>query len=1629
MPAVFPVVDYPGADQHLVPLLDQDHEVAERPRCRERLLKLTGMRSVDELIKVSSFMLASFFANTFFVIGRNVGTVLFLSYTGPDYLATAIFTSGALTVVVGQAFSSASKGRFTTTVNEGLMVITMVTMTLLYVATIYLKPGGANTEFATAAVWALSFTIYFAEDIFSNFIAMQNATVAQSAFSVTDAKRMFGLVQLGNSLAAMTVGISIGAIAAALGTEQMLIVQAIVCVLSVLLNRFISRHYVEPAGGGRKKNKKKPKQNESSGPARQEPWWHNWLVLAMALWGFTVIFTKTMYEYQYNVIVVQLVTKEEMVALTGYLYAGAGLLSTLINLYGCKKCMDLFGMQGAILATPAALLTVSFGILASPGVASTFVGRLVDLSLRWSLNNTVRTVLWIAVPAAQAVTAKPWVEGTIKKLGQSFNAIVISVTLAITGGSLAALSALSMIFSGLLLFCCFRVYSLYLDSMWARIKRRELKHQKVGQLQCDAHISKRVLDTLLHGGPAAQLDILLQMGQGISDEDWKLFFASFPELSSAVQVNVIELSRKQQFRVPSDFLLKLISNPTTESSVLQAAMLAASDRKMHNSLKFLSIHLGSKEPSVRAAAATSILKMGWGIGLGEISTAALQVLEHMLDFYLIVPGSNNKFESSPTVTRLQLSTAFGRTALTGLESPGTNGWHRATSDETDVDIKDDLTSRVNALTHSWEKSIAKGDTMHAIVLAIQLTHVKTAMQSAEDPKSPVGPRPRKVSGSFVPDDLQLPAAPLDGRVRHYSATEDGDEAPRWVELAVALQMVQQLPDARSLISFDTWLEVLKHDSDQVRAAALTFVREEDVNHLQFNEEVRQIVFCLQSSETYKPAEAAMKKLLRKIDRPICIQIAILDHLQEIRDQHKEWINQRVDNLGQPDGNLASSSQSVYMLNLLKFLRRQWKFVSDQDLQILKKSDLCDSLLDLTNDVADSDTLQELHQTLLDLKDTGYHVTRQLVEKRMKEVAVQICKGLAVQQWTKYLGKNVQLNDITPLHQYLELPRDTKSCAQVSRQSVHSGNVLEHVLKVMECYTDEQIYLQKLELFQLSVLVAPPMPASYRSTRVLAAWRVLRSKESAEEAAVLELLDSMLPPTLKAFVLPLLDSSPLDNKISVGMPLSSELTVISESGATQPPWMEQWFRYSLSASRLGRELAIISRLLKRLTGTVTPIPSTVTSNVLMPKLVLLHPQKLFADLLSIHVAEIATVATIREYVSGDMICDEGEAYVIARGRFTNLSTGETSSCGDMLQTFHVISKDLQRTEIICDSSDGGTALCIQRQHLFELMVRLPPKFALGLLKAVVRMLPEPAQVGGQRLGGNTFRDSGNEIRLSEACDNIHAQRLLSTSRLTRTGGRTHPSRTGSCPALDTRGLNAPVLDQDVRESPEVGEDILLLARQYGEDNEAEDEEKGDSQDGEVPGPLSESSGTTKALDCEEGFVKIADDAERNEARQTFSMVEKLLVLQAVKIFRYVPVEYLPSIAKCCESTFKEKGAEICTQGAPTDATLYIVADGLVDLYCRDPFIPEQTKGELQRQLSVSDTMGNTGLLLDATWNYSATAAEDVWLLCISRIALTDVLRGRRELASAVIHGLYKTFTRRIKMAVEGMPCRGRALTGL
>ena len=62
-------------------------------------------------------------------------------------------------------------------------------------------------------------------------------------------------------------------------------------------------------------SRRKASSNKSDG----SEWWKSSLILSMALWVFSIIFCKTIVEYQYNVLLASSVSPTAMIGITGYL--------------------------------------------------------------------------------------------------------------------------------------------------------------------------------------------------------------------------------------------------------------------------------------------------------------------------------------------------------------------------------------------------------------------------------------------------------------------------------------------------------------------------------------------------------------------------------------------------------------------------------------------------------------------------------------------------------------------------------------------------------------------------------------------------------------------------------------------------------------------------------------------------------------------------------------------------------------------------------------------------------------------------------------------------------------------------------------------------------------------------------------------------------------------------------------------------------------------------------------------------------------------------------------------------------------------------------------------------------------
>jgi len=123
-----------------------------------------------------------------------------------------------------------------------------------------------------------------------------------------------------------------------------------------------------------------------------------------------------------------------------------------------------------------------------------------------------------------------------------------------------------------------------------------------------------------------------------------------------------------------------------------------------------------------------------------------------------------------------------------------------------------------------------------------------------------------------------------------------------------------------------------------------------------------------------------------------------------------------------------------------------------------------------------------------------------------------------------------------------------------------------------------------------------------------------------------------------------------------------------------------------------------------------------------------------------------------------------------------------------------------------------------------------------------------------------------------------------------------------------------------------------------------------------------------------------------------------------MLRFVPDEYLATLVDVAGVVSLGPHEVVAEAGSPTDATLYVLADGRVSLKWG-----AATAVDLNQP---GASFGNTGLLANSSWPYDAVAGPTgAALLTLRRNKLHDALRGRRNLAAAVAEGFLKTFARR------------------
>ncbi len=539
--------------------------------------------------------LYSFLAMTSYNIVKPVTRSQFISSLGADNLPWVQFAAGMVIGVLMQAYTKAIATvprRWTIPVTQAGMIVLLVTFWMLF------------TRFG--ADW-VSVGFYLYGLILGILLISQFWTLANDIYDPRQAKRLFGLIGGGASLGGATGAAITAGLVEKLGTTTMLLVSAsIMAVCLVIVVRIIRTN--ERAG---QSDASKTGEEEGVGGGEALTLLRGSrhlqiiaMVITFAAIGAAII------EQQLNMAAAEAKGQANTDSITAFLAQVTVYLSLIglfIQVALTSRIHRLLGIGFALMILPVSLgasgmLMLTVGALWTSGVA-----RVLDTSLRYTVDKTTREILFLPLPADVKYRAKPFIDVTVDRLSKGAGALLILVLIKDWGLGLTwqQLSYASLSIMVLWIFFALRARAEYMAAFRRSIVQQDMKAGEIRLETADLSTIEALVEELAHPEPkrvAYALDLLESLDKRHLVSPLMLYHED-PD----VRVRVLRLAEATG-PTGADRWLRGIQRSLTdhEGEVRGAAVRALASVKGQEAAALMRPYLDDADPALVVTAASAL---------------------------------------------------------------------------------------------------------------------------------------------------------------------------------------------------------------------------------------------------------------------------------------------------------------------------------------------------------------------------------------------------------------------------------------------------------------------------------------------------------------------------------------------------------------------------------------------------------------------------------------------------------------------------------------------------------------------------------------------------------------------------------------------------------------------------------------------------------------------------------------------------------------------------------------------------------------------------------------------------------------------------------------------------------------
>src|SRR5256712_694847 len=457
----------------------------------------------------------------------------------------------------------------------------------------------------TDAVWVYA-ALYIFVEAMGSLVVIQFWTLANDVFHGGEAKRLFGLIGGGGTLANVIFGLLVGRYAQVIGAQNLLLVMVAQLAICAGLAQAGSR----TAAAGALVLRSRPVRKAPVISRAGLTFLSNKHLTIVALIGAVSAAAVTIVDFQVTLSAAAVLDQNDLAGYFGRFYGICGGVALAVQIWVTGRLLERYGILASLLPLPLGLALGSGASAASatPGLFVSSLAKGSDTIFRYTINDASMQLLYVPVAPHVRGRAKAFIDGVLKPTSVAFAGAVL-LFYKQSGGRGRPLTAAVLLLVGTWVWLLTRARGEYVRSLVESLERRRLDLSS-SQFSRLNEGTMRALRTALGGEPATVLHALTLVRQLAQEADFT------PELRSLLRhqdaaVRASALEQLGELRRPGPLIdmRGLLRDPVAEvrAAALGAVCAIEQEAAVATVLPFLDVR-AAPEAVVRAAAAVALIR-------------------------------------------------------------------------------------------------------------------------------------------------------------------------------------------------------------------------------------------------------------------------------------------------------------------------------------------------------------------------------------------------------------------------------------------------------------------------------------------------------------------------------------------------------------------------------------------------------------------------------------------------------------------------------------------------------------------------------------------------------------------------------------------------------------------------------------------------------------------------------------------------------------------------------------------------------------------------------------------------------------------------------------------------------------